>query len=288
MNCKTAQQLSHLTSEFYKKQAESFSATRTSPWDGWFRFAEYIKRYRNAHQKETLLIRDIACGNLRFEKFLLEEFPETPLDFYTIDNCKDLVESAYIFNQEIENNLDSLHQKNSLDACEEKVLPKGLQQVHFQHSDILEKLFASNQSQAVSKSFEGPLCDISVSFGFMHHIPYFENRLLFLEALCESTKPGGLVCVSFWQFMKNEKLALKAQEVTACAQREYDLLDLEENDYLIGWKDYQHIYRYCHHFCDEEINKLANLLSEKAILLDSFESDGRTGNLNKYIVFQVR
>ncbi|MFR4803777.1 MAG: hypothetical protein ACLT98_10950 [Eggerthellaceae bacterium] len=37
MDMKTAEILCNVTSDFYRAQAASFSATRTSPWHGWQR-----------------------------------------------------------------------------------------------------------------------------------------------------------------------------------------------------------------------------------------------------------
>ena len=55
-----------------------------------------------------------------------------------------------------------------------------------------------------------PQADISVSFGFMHHVPLPEWRVQLLNSLIEATKSGGFVCVSFWEFLADEGLAAKA------------------------------------------------------------------------------
>ena len=53
--------------------------------------------------------------------------------------------------------------------------------------------------------------DLSVSFGFLHHIPLPQWRAAFLEALIEATKPGGFACISLWRFLTDDGLAAKAK-----------------------------------------------------------------------------
>ena len=130
--------------------------------------------------------------------------------------------------------------------------------------------------------------DLSVSFGFLHHIPLPEWRATFLKVLVRATKPGGFSCVSLWRFLTDEGLAAKAKESTASgiAELGYPKEQFGKGDCLLGWKNEKGAHRYCHSFSDEEINDLVSAVSNEAYLKARFQADGRTGTLNEYLVFQ--
>lgn len=73
------------TTKFYSKNADSFSETRTSAWSGWNKLLPYINAL-----KSPISIQDIACGNLRFEKFLIDNCIQTS-EIQCLDNCTFLV-----------------------------------------------------------------------------------------------------------------------------------------------------------------------------------------------------
>lgn len=62
--------------------------------------------------------------------------------------------------------------------------------------------------------------------------------------------------------------------------------DLEAGDYLLGWKNLPGQYRYCHHFSDEEIERIIAKLVPHANAIASFTADGKTGSLNRYVIFE--
>jgi hypothetical protein len=82
-------------------------------------------------------------------------------------------------------------------------------------------------------------------------------------------------------------MACKAQVVHEKARAELDLPDLDENDFILGWKNIDGAYRYCHSFVDDEIDALVASVADKATLIDRFCADGRTGDLNTYIVLKA-
>lgn len=71
-----ALRLCALTGEFYRANAESFSQTRQSPWQGWVRLLEVVEA---ASGQEPLRVLDLACGNLRFERYLADALPSRML-----------------------------------------------------------------------------------------------------------------------------------------------------------------------------------------------------------------
>lgn len=300
-----ALRLCALTGEFYRANAESFSQTRQSPWQGWARLLEVMGETRaqagcepgvlraadgasegvgggkmrvatdeegsgracavadvGASGQEPLCVLDLACGNLRFERYLADALPGRMLSGWAVDNCDPLVEAG---------------ERNESDA-----LPR----IAFQNLDVIEQLFAG----CLRESLEAPdaSCDLAVSFGFMHHVPLERWRVELLRVLIAKVRPGGFVAVSFWRFLNSDKLARKAKETTIRARAELGIPELPPNDYLLGWQDTQGLYRYCHHFDEPEIERLLAMVADSADLVSRFEADGKTGNLNEYVVLRVK
>lgn len=254
-----ALRLCALTGEFYRANAESFSQTRQSPWQGWVRLLEVVEA---ASGREPLCVLDLACGNLRFERYLANALPNRMLSGYAVDNCDPLVEAG---------------ERNESNA---------LSRIAFQNLDVIERLSAG----CLREALEAPdaSCDLAVSFGFMHHVPLECWRAELLRTLIAKVRPGGFVAVSFWRFLNSDKLARKAQETTIRARAELGIPELPPNDYLLGWQDTQELYRYCHHFDEPEIERLLAAVADSAELVSRFEADGKTGNLNEYVVLRVK
>ena len=232
MDNATIEALRRLDEEFYRAHHESFSASRGSAWPGWERVAGHLAPGK---------LLDVACGNLRFERFLRERRGASAFEFTCLDSCGELAADR--------------------------------DGITFTECDVIDLLV---KGEALPGGF-----DSAVSFGFMHHVPSRELREKLLRALVESVRSGGTVAVSFWRFMRDERLVEKARRTTAEALGALDV-NLEEGDYLLGWNDLPGAYRYCHHFDDDEIDALAQGLD----VLDRFDADGRTGALNTYLVLR--
>jgi SAM-dependent methyltransferase len=210
--------------------------------------------------KRTLAVFDLACGNLRFEDFLTSALPETTFAFHAVDNCDSLV--------------------------------PPMSNVSYQSLDILDAL---QSGPCLNDRLVAPLCDLSVSFGFLHHVPLREYREEILANLVRQTRPGGFVIVSLWQFLNDEALAKRAQTTHERALEELGFPALDNNDYLLGWQNLPGTYRYCHHFSESEIDRLIESVAPKttrasapsASLIARFTSDGRTANLNTYLILKV-
>ena len=84
MNEDFARQMSNMTTEFYARTSVSFDATRQGSWPGWERLLA------EAHVSPSSNVRlfDVACGNLRFERFLAGRVSR--LETWAVDNCDDL------------------------------------------------------------------------------------------------------------------------------------------------------------------------------------------------------
>lgn len=255
MDTTTAQALIALNNRFYRDNAASFSATRSAPWEGWKRLGSILREcgWVGATAPQTRLVFDMASGNLRFEHFLSTAFPSIDFEFHAVDNCAALAE----------------HGQNDRIAY------------HFHQCDILDTLVSSN-----AKIPECPLCDLSVSFGFMHHVPSTGLRHRVLEALIERTRVSGLIALSFWQFMNDERLAAKAFRADRALGMDFDISQLEPNDHFLGWQSDPSPLRYCHHFDECEVDELVASVGTKVREVARYSSDGASGTLNRYLVLE--
>jgi len=249
MNAETVRTLCELNNSFYQRHGDSFSATRGAPWEGWQKSLAVLS---DALAGEKLSVFDLACGNLRFAAFLMDALPQMSIDFYAVDNCDDMVPQ--------------------------------LPSVSYQSLDVLDVLQGDS---CINARLRAPICDLSVAFGFMHHVPMQRLRGAVLEALIRQTRAGGQIIVSFWQFMKHKTLADKARTAHERATEELGLPQLDAGDYLLDWQGKADAYRYCHSFEEGEIDELVASVAGRAIPLARFSADGRSGDLNSYLILRV-
>ncbi len=242
--------LNELTTEFYRRNAESFSTTRSRAWDGWNQCAG-ILRERGAWTS-IARVADIGCGNLRFKAFLDDQLDECP-EIWAVDNCTSLLPEAA--------------------------------RVHFQELDIVKTLI---EDGTLEGKLRVPPCDLVCAFGVMHHVPDAINRKALFESMLDITRPRGHVIASFWQFMNDDRIARKALETTKIAIDAYPDIALEQDDYLLGWQDRDDSFRYCHHFDAQQIDELADHVSALAEPVSRFEADGKSGNLNAYLILKKK
>ena len=247
MELETARALSALTTDFYQRVSASFGATRQAPWPGWERVLEVA----GAGDLPTLRVIDLACGNLRFERFLAERVPGVRV--WAFDACDALMDEG----------VAALSKTSS--ACD----------LHVRHLDVAKALFADDD---LSRCIDAPPADLSVCFGFMHHVALPAHRAAVLRALAAVTRPGGYVAISLWQLERSPRLRAKARPVPGG----------DAGDYLLGWQDEQAVQRYCHSFSEGEVDELARTEAAQAEEVARFSADGRAGDLNRYLVLRRR
>lgn len=259
MDNKTARQLVALNNRFYAEHAASFSATRGAPWAGWQRVVQLFEEHLLAHpQGRSASVADLACGNLRFEAYCEQQLERLDPTYHAVDACPDLLAHA------------------SALRCAARIRPRQL--------DILDTLLAGRD---LAEALALPPCDLAVSFGFMHHIPGTRTREAYLWALCDLTLPGGLIALSFWRFMDDERLARKARHADAAAERTLvDPAALEDGDHFLGWQADASPQRFCHHFTEAEIDALAASAGTRAREVARWAADGASGTLNRYLVLE--
>ena len=193
MDVRTAQWLTDQTSAFYAQVSSSFDATRQAPWRGW----EQLLATLGPQDEKQLRLLDIACGNLRFEKYLFEQRDVS--DAWCVDNC------------------------DMLAAQEQLSDPR----IHYLHLDIAQALLGEGQLDLPHEACD---CDLAVCFGFMHHLPLASQRSSLLRALIGATHPGGYVAVSFWQFLRDKRIRAKARSFEGADEGDYLLGWQERTD----------------------------------------------------------
>lgn len=291
MNVTEARELIALNNRFYEENTASFSATRGAPWQGWSRCLDVAREVLELGAGEgatsaapgavgrppRVRVLDVACGNLRFEGFLARELSEAACECFAVDSCAALAGAGEGANARVPavrfRELDVL--ACLADAAEGAAKDAG----------------ADELARTLADRFGMPPCDLTVCFGFMHHVPVPAWRAAVVRALALSVRPGGIVCVSFWRFLDDERLARKAQEATEQAQGDHALARLVRafglGDRLLGWQDRAGSFRYCHGFSDGEVADLAASVADRARPIARFRADGKSGQLNEYLVLRV-
>lgn len=157
---------------------------------------------------------------------------------------------------------------------ESEVQPNGLS-TKFIEVD-LTKLSAFSDQLAIEGGWS-----VITAFAVLHHIPSTGLRLEILRIVNQLLKEDGLFIQSNWQFLNSEKLRRRIQPWEAV-----DLLasQLDEGDYLLDWRSGGQGLRYVHHFDERELGELAS--ASHFSIIETFYSDGETGNLGLYQIWQ--
>jgi SAM-dependent methyltransferase len=119
------------------------------------------------------------------------------------------------------------------------------------------------------------------AFAVLHHIPSTELRLDILRVVNRLLKKDGSFVHSNWQFLNSEKLKARIQPWEAV---NLPGSQVDGGDYLLDWRSGGQGLRYVHHFDEQELNGLASESNFKVI--ETFYSDGETGNLGLYQIWQ--
>lgn len=259
-----ATRLSDLTRAFYQRTHDSFSATRRNAWPGWDSLWSLVGDSLPM-RTEGLRIADIACGNLRFVRFMQQK-TKAPLTVFAFDECEPLLTEG----------LRALSE-GSADSADDR----GRVSVHGKTCDIASMLLSGHDFMN-----DASACDLTVAFGFMHHLPLTEQRERLLRTMVEHTAAGGYAAASFWQFADDARSLDKARAATLRAQEAGVVGDLASDDYLLGWQDDAEAFRFCHHFTESEIDALSASLVDAACEVARFSADGKSGEMNRYAVWR--
>lgn len=113
----------------------------------------------------------------------------------------------------------------------------------------------------------------------LHHIPGFDLRLRVLRDLAGLLEPGGVLILSTWQFITNERMRRK---IVAWSRVDVKPDALEVGDYLLDWKRGGQGLRYCHMVDEDEVRQLAAASGFRVRQI--FRAGGREGNLSLFAV----
>lgn len=164
----------------------------------------------------------------------------------------------------------------AVDNCDE-LAQEGLAGeacAHYLHVDVVRAL---DEPGGLRRALSDvPTCDLAVCFGFLHHLAMPQHRSEVLRTLVDVVRPGGVVAVSLWQFARDERLMARAVPVDGGG----------EGDYLLGWQGRKDVARYCHSFSEDEADALSASCASLTCELARFSADGRTGDLNRYLVLR--
>jgi len=248
MDLNTVQKLDALNARFYRKIAEDFNQTRSFYWHGWREFLPYLQLL--VAEREQLNVLDIGCGNGRFGKFVFDYLPAVPISYTGIDNNQQLLELA-----------DTKLKQTHLDV---ELKPVNIVKA------LIDKNFATQLT---------PKYNVIVLFGVLHHVPSLKLRKKLMSELKSILVDGGIIILTLWRFLDSKKLQNKLKSFD---QLSIDQSQLEPNDYLLSWQRGSTAYRYCHYTDREEERELVAVSGLK--IIDTFESDGKEGRGNKYLV----
>lgn len=269
MQKQTIKQLNQLNKNFYQNVADDFSDSRQYFWAGWGKIIAHLKKI--SQNKKKIKVLDIGCGNARFAQFLQSQ--KINYTYFGLDNSTKLLEIA-------QKTLNTNHINNQL--------------VQF---DLVENLL---KKQKIVWPFFHKF-DLIVAFGLTHHLPGSNLRLNFFQSLAKILNKDGLLIISNWQFVTDERFKkniLTWQEIKTHSQLKFlqkiklkNLLKkLEHNDFLLDWRKQDKsnpqelAIRYCH-FLDK---KTSEKLVKKSgyTIIDQFYADGKSQKLNHYFVLK--
>lgn len=247
MDRSTILQLNTINNTFYKTVAQDFSDSRSYYWHGWREFLPFLENMLG--ETDQLEVLDVGCGNGRFGLFLVDSLPSISINYLGIDSNKQLLEIA-----------KKSHQQTHLDS-------------EFAQLDIVQSLL-DNTFLKTKKTY-----DVIVLFGLLHHIPSFQLRKQLVQMASKKLKTNGLLILTLWRFLDTNQLQKKQ---VAFEQAELNPAQLDKNDFILSWNRGKKSIRYCHYADKDEEARL--LSASELELLSSFESDGKEGRGNRYLV----
>jgi SAM-dependent methyltransferase len=246
MDTQTIKKLNQLNQDFYQQTAECFSQTRQNPWHGWHNLLPFIEQIEK--NKKDFKVLDLGCGNGRFGVFLKDHLDSSQFFYFGIDSSQELLNIA---NQQL---------------SQEEINFK-LEQI-----DLVSRLL--DNKPIVENKF-----DLIVGFGLVHHLPGLQLRQKLFEVINKNLTDIGFGVLTLWQFGQKPRFKRKGVDPKNVGINP-EMLD--DNDYILDWQRGTKAYRYCHFVNQKEQERLVE--NSNLSLVNQFLADGKTNNLNKYLV----
>ena len=125
--------------------------------------------------------------------------------------------------------------------------------------------------------------NLILAFAVLHHLPGKKLRLQLVKKIRALVDPEGRFIHSEWQFLNSSRLRERIQDWSKAGLKPDDV---DPGDYLLDWRRGGYGLRYVHHFSLEELEYLAN--QSGFVIIKIFFSDGETGDLGLYQIWQPR
>lgn len=240
------------TADFYNRNAESWDTHRQGFWQGWEKLWQLIISLQ-VEDNSAMRILDLGCGNGRFYDFLAGRVSEKQFlfSYLGVDISEKLI-----------------------DIAKTKYLNKNANWIvaDFNSGHIFTELQKLPKFHFVSL------------FAVLHHIPTAKAREELIRNAA-SLVGSGLLGFTIWNFLEDEKLSKKSVAQTPTKTEQVEL-----GDYMISWQaNEKRDWRFAHAFAEEELENISKVLSGMGgeLVMDYF-SDGKSGKLNRYFVWQFR
>jgi SAM-dependent methyltransferase len=198
-------------------------------------------------QGERVSVLDIGCGNGRLFRYLASALGR-PFDYVGVDASSELLAFAS-------------------DAV-------GTQGRLIRHD------FVAAPIDDVLPLEAGRGYSLVTLFNVLHHVPGRERRRALVHAAAERTAPGGVLAFTLWQFGNSARFENRILPWDDPSAPAVDTSELEPGDHLLRWSDRS--VRYCHLIDAGEEAELA--LHPEFDLVENYDADGRTADLNRYVV----
>jgi len=125
--------------------------------------------------------------------------------------------------------------------------------------------------------------DWLVSFAVLHHLPGADLRLKIALDFANLVTPKSKVAVSVWQWQNSPRLRDHVLQLSTAG---LEAIDVDEGDVLLDWRAGNTPgMRYVHTFSETSLTALAENAGFQVI--ESFYSDGKSGDLALYQVWQL-
>ena len=257
MDNETAAKLLQLNAEFYQTFAIQFSDTRQRIQPGVSRILDSIN--------PSAQILDLGCGNGELARELVKrgfDGQYVGMDFSEalLNVAREGLAGFENF-RFIQGNLANLDRQSLFIHVKPQGEQRGLPASKDQHNDF----------------------DRILSFAALHHLPGRQLHLRILHAVRDLLSPGGQFIHSNWQFLNSERLRNRIHPWEEIGLGE---IDVDPDDYLLDWRRGGFGLRYVHHFSEETLHLLATETGFQVV--ETFYSDGETGDLGLYQVWEIR
>ena len=249
MDRRTQSRLLGLNKRFYEHFAGSFSSTRHHVQPGVSRLAQQMQTARS--------ILDVGCGNGTLSRALL--------------NCG--FGGRYLG---VDMSAHLLSKANHL-------LSEAMSQLDEPERSTFDFRLVDLSEPAWEESIPGVPYDWLVSFAVLHHLPGDSLRQQTVSAFTQLVSPASTLAVSVWQWQNSPRLRTR---VLPWSEVGIDLQDVDDGDVLLDWRAGETIgYRYVHTFTEKSLQSLAVAAGFEVV--ESFYSDGKSGDLALYQVWQL-